>query len=252
MKKYFLNLKSIKKIFFLFFGLIIPSFALASMTSENFMIEKDVIGSFGNQSISENYNLGDTGGEMATGPGSSENYNLAAGFWHMLGDYTISISCPGSLTMSDIIGSGQSDLALNDVTCNVFTDNPAGYSLFWKSDTAEMVSTGNPSDTIPAYSPAVADTPETWSIATNVSEWGGHIGSTSTTVDTDFWGAVDTYLAGKWLNIKTTDFQIVERNSKTSVSGDDEVIWFGAEVGSTKVQPAGTYVVDVTITALTL
>lgn len=240
-----------KKFLFLL-GIFFPFFALAAMSSENFSIEKDVIGSFGNQSASENYNLGDTGGEMATGLGGSENYNLAAGFWNMLGDYTISITCPGSLTMSDIIGSGQSDLSINSVTCNIFTDNPAGYSLFWKADTVEMISTGNPSDKISAYSPAVVDTPETWSIATNVSEWGGHIGSASTTVDTNFWGTSDTYLAGKWLDIKTTDFQVVERTSKTSVSGDDEIIWFGAEVGSTKVQPAGTYVVDVTITALTL
>ena len=233
-------------------SLFFPFSIVGAMSSENFSIEKDVIGSFGNQSTSENFNLGDTGGEVATGSSGSENYDLLAGFWHMLGDYIISISCPANLTMSNIIGSGQSDLSGNSATCNVFTDNPAGYSLFWKASTVGMVSTGNPSDIIGAYSPSQVDVAENWSVGASDSEWGAHLGSASVTVDTDFWGTLDSYLAGKWLNIKTTDFQIAQRTSKTSTSGDDEVFWFGAEVGSTKIQPSGTYVVDVTITAITL
>jgi hypothetical protein len=161
---------------------------------------------------------------------------------------TISISCSTPITMSAITGTGQSTMGTsNRSTCTVITNNSAGYDLKWVSSGAGTMVSGG--DSIAAYTPAVADTPETWSVAGADSEWGGHVGKDSTTVDTGVWGALDTYAGGKWLNIATTNRTIATRNTETA--GDTEYVYFGAEVGASKFQPAGTYTNTVTMTAST-
>jgi len=220
-----------------------------AMSSANYEIPSDVIGSAGAPSSSATYDLNDTLGEMATGPSSSATYDLKAGFWQTAEGYVIAINCDALLNMEAIQGVGLSDpdMSSNYATCNIFTDDNSGYNLYWKASSATMASGG---DTIVAYTPAVSETPETWSVAGSASEWGGHLGSASDTVDTSFWGNADSYAAGKWLNIPIANFNIATRLSKTTAAGDDEIIYFGAEVGASKVQPSGTYSVTVTITSV--
>jgi len=232
------------------FILLFPSPLWAEMTSTNYQINPDTINFMGiEDATSTNYQLGDTGGEVGTGVSTSTNYKDEAGFWHAAMDYHISISSPADVVMGAISGYGQSNLATNSATWNIDTDNPAGYSLTWRASAATMASGG---DTIAGYTPAVADTPEVWSVASADSEWGAHLGASSTSVDTGIWGLLDTYAGGKWLNVKTTDFQIASRATRTDPAGDDEIVFFGAEVGSSKHQPSGNYTVNVTITATTL
>jgi len=238
-----------QKILLLLFLFSLPLLVSAEMSSSSYTISSDVIGSFGQASSSASYTLNDTGGEVGTGINSSTNYELNAGFWNTAIGYNIAVSCPNSLVMNEITGTGQSDLSGNDIICNVVTDNPTGYALELSAQTSYMDSG---TDTIAAYSPAVADTPETWSIVTTTSEWGAHLGSTSTTVNTTTWGASDTYADGKWLNVPVDGVTFAQRNTPTSLSGDNEVVWFGAEVGQSKLQPSGTYTVDVTVTVVTL
>lgn len=227
-----------------------PSPIWAEMSSTNYQINPDSINFMGiGDASSTNYQLGDTGGEVATGVSTSTNYKNEAGFWHMSMDYHISISSPGDVVMGAITGHGQSALTTNSATWNIDTDNPAGYSLTWKASAATMTSG---SDNIAAYTPTIGSTPEIWSVASTDSEWGGHLGKDSTTVNTTTWGVADTYAGGKWLNVSTSDFQIASRTSRTSAAGDDEIIFFGAEIGNDKFQPSGTYTVNVTITATTL
>jgi hypothetical protein len=110
-----------------------------------------------------------------------------------------------------------------------------------------MTSGGN---TIAAYSPAVSDTPETWSINANTSEWGARLKSTSTDYSSSFWGSDDTTNA-KWLNVESASaFQAISRTS--SADGSDEIIQFKAQVGQTKIQQTGNYGVNVTVTATSL
>ncbi len=159
-------------------------------------------------------------------------------------DPTISIACGASVDMGTITGTGS---ASNTGTCTVITNATAGYDLDWRAASATM---SNGTSTIAAYTPAVADTPETWSVAAAASEWGGRLSSTSTYPDTTTWGTDGG--TEKYLNVATTDRTIVSPNRETSDSGDDQVIEFKAEVGSTKVQETGTYTVNVTMTATTL
>jgi len=221
------------------------------MSSTNYQINPDSINFMGiGDASSTNYRLGDTGGEIATGLSTNTNYKDEAGFWHMAMDYHISISSPADVVMGAISGYGQSALATNYATWNIKTDNPAGYSLTWRAGTETM--TNATADTMGAYTPTLANTPETWSVASTDSEWGGHLGKDSTSVDTATWGTLDSYAGGKWLNVATSDFQIASRIDRTSATGDNEIIFFGSEVGSNKHQPTGTYTVNVTITTTTL
>ena len=162
---------------------------------------------------------------------------------------TISLACTDTITMSSITGTGQSDLASNEATCNVKTNNSTGYKLEWSTGTINLTNAN--ADAISAYSPTVSNTPEAWSITQTDSEWGARIKSTSTDSNTTLWGASNDY-SGKWLNIASSPFQIISRNTETDQAGSDEIIQFGAEIGSNKFQPTGTYSTSVVMTATTL
>ena len=220
------------------------------MGSANYSINSDVIGSEGGFGSSTNYQVNDTMGEVGTGDSLSASYGNQAGFWSAASMATISITAPSDVTMGAITGTGQSALATNSATWNIKTNNFSGYSLSWQASTAAMTSS---TDTVAAYTPAIASTPETWSVASTDSEWGAHLGSASTTVNTTTWGALDTYAGGKWLNVNNTaSFTIASRATKTLSTGDDEIVHFGAEIGASSFQPTGTYTVNVTMTAVTL
>jgi len=218
------------------------------MESTTYEIDSDVIGSFGNTGTSTTYQLQDSGGEVGTGYLSSSSFDLGAGF--LQSDlYSISMNCEDSVAMGTIVGTGQSALTNNDAECIIITDNPTGYQLTWAASSATMQSG---TDEIGAYTPGTSDVPEGWAVDSYSSEWGSHVGATSTTVDTDEWGTADTYSGGNWLNVGLSPRIIVERATQTSDTGDNEFIWFGAEIGADKFQPSGTYSVNVTLTATSL
>lgn len=165
-------------------------------------------------------------------------------------DSTITITCPVSISMSPITGTGQSTVdSDNEATCNIKTNNSAGYKLEWAAATTYLENAN--SDQIAAYTPGIADTPEVWSVGASVSEWGARLKSTSTDTAAEWDTGNDGY-SGKWLNVATSARQIVSRATETVSAGSDEIIQFGAEVGSAKFQPTGTYDVDVTMTATAL
>lgn len=158
---------------------------------------------------------------------------------------TISISTPSDVSLGTITGTGAS--TVGTATWKVTTNNSSGYKLEWQASTAAMTSG---SDTIGAYTPAVANTPETWSVAAGDSEWGARLKSVSTDVAAE-WGT-DTS-SEKWLNVNNAAVrQIVSRASETDSGGSDEIVAFKVEVGASKFQPTGNYTVNVTATATTL
>lgn len=163
---------------------------------------------------------------------------------------TISLGCTSTVTMNSITGTGASTIDDNNrATCLVRTNNSVGYKLEWAASNVNMLSG---TDQIGPYTPGSTDVPEVWGIASNTSEWGGHLGSASDVKDTTTWGTADSYSGGKWLNIATSPFQIITSSSQTGYPGDNEYIYFGAEIGTSKLQPTGTYSGSVTITATTL
>jgi hypothetical protein len=109
-------------------------------------------------------------------------------------------------------------------------------------------------DQIAGYTPASAGTPETWSVEASMSEWGARVKSTSDDPDLTtggIWDNADTY-SGTFLNVGTSSFTVANRVTETTQAGSNETILFGAEIGSNKFQPTGTYSTNVTLTATTL
>ncbi len=170
---------------------------------------------------------------------------------------SISLSSPSDLVLQDgagnIIGYGDTD-GDESVTWTVVTNNSAGYTVAWLAEetqggtSGEMESAAN--DTIAAYTPAVVNTPETWSVANTDSEWGGRVSSTAEcTRDINF--GTDSS-SETWLNVHhASATQIRNTNAVSGAGGDDVPIFFRAEVGSAKNQPTGEYTVNVTLTATT-
>ena len=172
---------------------------------------------------------------------------------------TITIDCKDKNTntndyinMNPITGTGQSQLnANNDVNCNVITNNSSGYTLSFASSTPELINANN--DKINSYTPATTNTPETWNVPTANSEWGARLESNSTTYNPTIWGPTNTDdYSAKWYAVTNQNsFILANRSNETLQTGDDQIIRFGAEIGSSKFQPTGTYTDNVTFTAVT-
>jgi len=234
------------------------SFSASGMSSSSYQINADSINFSGtDDSSSGSYKLHDTAGEVGTGDSSSDSYNLRAGYQAMTMDYQISISCTDTVNMGTITGTGQSDLGSNEASCTVITDSPTGYNLTFTSATTYLENVN--SDTVNAYTPVSSGDPEYWNIDAVASEWGARLKKTgSSTYSTSKWGAAsatENYADGDvyWHNVTNEGaFTVASRATETSAQGDTEIIQFGAEVGSNKFQPTGTYDVDVTITAVAL
>jgi len=124
--------------------------------------------------------------------------------------------------------------------------------LSWLASTPYLENANG--DQIAAYTPQTPSTPEVWSVASTESEWGARIKTTSTDPDLtggEIWDSTDSY-SGTWLNVSDSAFVVANRITETDQAGSDEVLLFGAEIGSNKFQPTGTYDTDVIITATTL
>jgi hypothetical protein len=233
--------------------LLIPTvLAQQRATSTNYQLPRDVqSGGGGDKSTSTNYVLDDTVGEGLIGDATSATYTLNAGYRGSLENF-ISLSCGARIGLGTIDVNGQ---ATGSGTCVVETDADVGYSLAWQvttgsggTNTGAMINQYE--ETIAAYTPAVADVPDTWSIAATDSEWGARLRSSSTDTAAE-WGTDGS--SDKWLNVRTASARtIVTRSSKTTGGGSDEILQFRVEIGSLKEQPTGNYGVTVVMTALSL
>lgn len=153
---------------------------------------------------------------------------------------SISIDSPANVNLSpDIEETGA---ATGSATWNVETNNSDGWQLEVAADASPAMTSGG--NSFADYSETVEDTPESWSIANNVSEFG--FGATGSYIKLKFG-------AGKYMGFNgTTKEQIASRASASGGSGDDTTVIFRAEVGSAKSQSIGDYTATITATATTL
>lgn len=217
----------------------------SASTSTNYDIVKDaVVAGGGELAFSSNYRLSDTIGEPGAGMIASTNYILEGGY-RSQDENSATLNCWTTLDLGSIPGIGQ---ATGEANCTVITDAPAGYTLSWQvttgsGGTATGYMINQFEDVIAPFSPAVTGTPETWSVAASTAEWGGRLRSSSTDTDTK-WGTDSA--SEKWLNVGSgSSVLVVSRNTRTATSGSTEQFRLRAEVGSTRVQPTGTYEVNV-------
>lgn len=106
---------------------------LAEMSTSNFKITSDVIGSFGTKENSASFELGDTGGEVGTGSGSSTNFNLDAGFWNAVGDDSVLIFDITQDT-ANLGQFSQAEVKYGTVSFQVATTAQGGYAVHFSGE----------------------------------------------------------------------------------------------------------------------
>lgn len=218
--------------------------------SQNYRIKPEVINAGGRDiSKSSNYFLSDSLGEPIVGHGDSANYKLDSGYRQPSAAEFLSMTCTATVPIGTVAGTGQKT---GSGTCTVFSDAYNGYNLGWAvltgsggTNTGHLINQFN--DAIAPFTPSIADTTETWSIAASASEWGARLRSISTDAAAE-WGTDAT--SEKWLNIATSNRTIVTRSNATLQAGSTEIVQFRSEVGSTKLQPTGVYQTTVTFTVV--
>lgn len=229
-------------------------FAIAAdpIVSDDYRIRPDLVGAGGQDfSKSTSYLLSDSLGEAIVGHGASARYNLESGYRQPSTADIITVTCSPTANIGSVNGIGQ---RTGTGTCTVYTDAYNGYQLRWSvptgsggTNTGSLISEYN--DTIGQFTPAVANVPDTWSVAASASEWGARLRSASTDTAAE-WGTDAS--SEKWLNVAPAGRVIVSRASPTLPAGSTEIIQFRAEIGSTVLQPSGTYSTTVVLTVVGL
>jgi len=168
----------------------------------------------------------------------------------------IAIDCgDNSVTMNAIIQDGQSTIdSTNEQSCNVRTNESHGYSLAVKAVGTNGTDLTNGDNDDIATLTSSASVPATWANAAAASAWGYRLKSDSDSFTGTYataWGATDGY-GGKFLAASGSDVIVGSYATETTDAGNDENFQFGAEIGTDKIQPTGTYTGQVTVTATTL
>ena len=222
--------------------------------SPSYRMEKDSL-NFGGTDVSgsASYGLSDTLGEIASGDLAGTLYAIKAGYRAEPNDYTISISAPENISLSDLSTSGAS--SEGDGSWTVITDNPGGYLLYAAAGSDPALQSAT--DSFADYTMASAGTPDfSWSVGSADSEFGFTVTGDDTVAAFKDNGSACN--AGSnvttdrcWYGLSTSDYLVASSNSANSPAGVVTTVKFKAEIGSGKTQTAGSYAANITLTALT-
>jgi hypothetical protein len=230
----------------------------AQMQSSNYVIQSDdSLTSSGNDSASVNYKFSDTMGEFSTGLTDSTNYGLAAGYQEMQ-QFSITVSSPGDLTMLPAIPGMSGGTANASGSYNVIADGPSGFNMKIRASTAPaMLLVGDPTTYFSNY---LATPSYNWSVSSGNAQFGFTVepatsadtvqafsDNGSNTCGTGSANGLNTCWAG--FN-STSDTTIINRTSRTGVSGESEVIRYKAQANNIFLK-SGNYSAGVTITVVT-
>lgn len=162
----------------------------------------------------------------------------------------ITISNGLDITLTGLSTSVHSAVGTSNWT--VTTNNHTGYSLTVQASTTPALrSAGNQ---VADYTPTVANTPETWAVASGSAEFGFSARGTNVLAafgsDTDCINASDVPSATlNWRNFNgTTPIQIASTNAPTSPSGANSSMCVAVQQNNTYI-PSGSYTATVTATA---
>lgn len=251
-----------------FFACLIAVFAVfgfsntfllaALMQSTNYIIEaEDSLTPAGGDWTSSNYVFRDTMGEVSTGRSDSTSYEMRAGYQEMLEVY-ISVSAPGDLDLAPSIPGISGGTADGNLTWTVKADGSAGFAMQLKAATTPAMKL--PADAtyyFDDYSPGAPGVPDyTWSVTAGNSGFGFTV-EPETAGDTvraflDNGSNACNQAAGSqtadkcWLNFNgTTYVSAINRSSRTSTDGEDEVVKFKAQSNG-KFLKEGEYIATIT------
>ncbi len=235
-------------------AIILAANSNAQMSGTLYKIPIDSINVGGQDGSSPSYYLFDTVGEIATGDSASASYGLNAGFIGAQLTY-LALSTGSDVTMSPAIAGVSGGAGTGSTVWTVTTDNPAGYSLTIKADTSPALRSA--ASDFADYTTAGAAPDFTWSIAMTDSEYGftpegvdiiQRYKDNGSACNTGSGDTVDKC----WDKLTTSDQQIASRITGNHPSGTTTTVKMQAEVGSSHVQPNGTYSANVTVTAVSL
>ncbi|MEK7591290.1 MAG: hypothetical protein AAB489_03740 [Patescibacteria group bacterium] len=168
------------------------------------------------------------------------------------------------------IGVGQDTgnyATTKDIHCNVKSNNSAGYTLAWRittgsggTSTGYMISQFEDKISPFRYNNSNDSelTATQWStnVAATDADWGARLSSTSSSFSEDHasrqitnseWGADGG--SEKWARVASGSSVIfASSTNETTDAGDDHFVGFRTEIGSSRMQPSGTYQVEVDFT----
>lgn len=169
----------------------------------------------------------------------------------------ITLSAPSDITMTALSTTQNSAVGSADWT--VTTNNQAGYTLTLHASTAPALARGGGGGNIVDYTPAVSETPETWSVPASNVEFG--FSARGTDVNTSTYGTDADCLAGadvpsaalKWRDFDLTGSadQVATAGSATTTSGTTTTMCVATEQDTT-FAVSGSYTATITATATTL
>ncbi len=169
----------------------------------------------------------------------------------------ITISSPADVTMTALSTSQNSAVGSADWT--VITNNNLGYSLTVFAGAAPAMVRSGGGGNIADYTPAVAETPETWSTSASTVEFG--FSARGTNVNTGTYGTDSDCIAGadvpsaalKWRDFDLTGSadQIATVGSATTTSGATTTMCVATEQDTT-FAASGSYAATITATATAL
>ena len=168
----------------------------------------------------------------------------------------ITISDGADITMTAL--STSQNTAVGTSTWTVTTNNNAGYSLTVHASTAPALARSGGGGNIVDYTPAVAETPETWSVSSaaefGFSARGTNVNTTTYGTDSDCIAGADVPSTGlKWRDFDLTGSadQIATVGAPTSTSGAAPSLCVATEQAGTFAN-SGTYTATITGTATAL
>ncbi len=169
----------------------------------------------------------------------------------------ITINSPSDITLTAL--STTQHTAVGSAAWTVITNNSAGYSLTVHASTAPALSRGGGGGNIVDYTPAVAETPETWSVpASNVefgfSARGTNVNTSTYGTDSDCLDTADVPSAAlKWrdFDLSGSADQIATVAAPTTTAGATSTMCVATEQDTT-FAVSGTYTGTITATATAL
>ena len=242
----------------------IPKSTLGMSTSTNYKITSSDINVGGTENqTSTNYKMSETIGGFATGISESTLYKLKAGYRQMSADYYLAISSPSDISLSPSIPGMTGNLgspSTGEVTWNVITDNPAGFSKSIKATTTPSLRLDD-NNYFSDYSPSNPVVPDfLWTSPTSSEAYFGFTVEPATVADTvqsfrdD--GAANCNTGSNntsdrcWFGLNgTSDITIINRTSRTDELGENEKIKFRAE-SNAKFLRSGDYQAIITVTVV--
>ena len=166
----------------------------------------------------------------------------------------ISITSPSDITLTAL--STSQNTAVGSAAWTVTTNSNGGYTLTLFASTAPAMARSGGGGNIVDYTPAVAETPETWSVPSGNVEFG--FSSFGTDVPTGTWGTDTDCIAGadvpsatlNWRDFDLTASadQIATASAATTTSGTATTMCVATEQDGSFAN-SGTYAATITATA---